>query len=247
MTTTSGKRTFTPQNSRLATHRRAVLFDFFDTLARVDIPHVLAARERSAHAAGIEVERFQALWRENSHARVLGTCGSLEDQIAAMLRSLDTEPSDALVLQLADADRAAWIAAVRPYADAVRTLVALRRRGLALGLVSNCSCQVGDVLRAHGLDRYFDAVALSFELGAAKPDPPIYLAACEQLGVAPKEAVFVADGWGGELDAARSLGMLAVLVQHDDQNQRERTITSYDARIGSLAELPNVIAARARR
>lgn len=233
----SGERALTPHGSRLTTHRRAVLFDFFDTLARADLPQVIAARQRLAEATGVDAERFQALWRDNVRARTLGTCGTLEEQIASMLGFLGVEPSRDQVSRLAEADRAAWIAGVRPYADAIATLEELRRRGFVLGLVSNCTCQVGDIIRAHGFDRYVDAMALSFELGVAKPDAAIFLAACKLLDISPQEAVFVADGAEGELGAARSLGMLAVLVQHDDQNPRERTTDSCHFRISHLAEL----------
>ena len=56
----------------------------------------------------------------------------------------------------------------------------------------------------------FDAAIFSCNVGAAKPDPAIYLAACEALGVAPAECLFVGDGGADELRGAAALGMIPV-------------------------------------
>jgi hypothetical protein len=58
--------------------RRAVLFDLYDTLVRVDIPGVIESRARIAAACDVDVERFQALWNQNMAQRMLGSLGSLD-------------------------------------------------------------------------------------------------------------------------------------------------------------------------
>lgn len=217
--------------------KRAVLFDLYDTLVRVDSRRVLASRADIAGACLVDVEGFQALWQGNYSGRMLGALGSLEDEILAMLRAMDVQPERRLLERLAEADRAAWIEAAALYPDAVSTLVGLKDRGFSLGLVSNCTCQARDVIRAHGLGPYLDVMALSFELGVAKPQAEIFLAACNQLQVPAKACVFVADGALGELEAAQSLGMLAVLVERPERNRRPGPGPRFDARITRLAEL----------
>jgi putative hydrolase of the HAD superfamily len=224
-----------------------MLFDLYDTLVRVDIPGVIDSRRRIAAACSVDVERFQALWNEHLPARTLGSLGTLEDEIRAIVRLLRAEADAALidgaladeilVAELAAGDRTAWADAARPYPDALATLATLRERGFALGLVSNCSCQAADVIQATGVDRHVDALALSFELGVAKPDPAIFLAACERLGVPPQACVFVADGAGGELEAAHALGMYAVWVERPGERRRSPTPPAYDARVEKLAEV----------
>jgi putative hydrolase of the HAD superfamily len=224
-----------------------VLFDLYDTLVRVDIPGVMDSRRRIAASCNVDVERFQALWNEHLPARTLGILGTLEDEIRAIVRLLRAEvnpalidealANEALVAELAAGDRTAWATAARAYSDALATLAALRERGFALAIVSNCSCQAADVIQTTGLDRHFDALALSFELGIAKPDAAIFLAACERLGVPPEACVYVADGAGGELEAAHALGMHAVWVERPGERRRSPEPPAYDDRVEQLAEV----------
>lgn len=61
------------------------------------------------------------------------------------------------------------------------------------------------------LDGLFDVVVESSRVGLRKPDPRIYELACELLGVAPAEVVFL-DDLGVNLKPARALGMRTIKV-----------------------------------
>ena len=67
--------------------------------------------------------------------------------------------------------------------------------------------------RTSGLDVHsiFDVVIESAKVGMRKPDPRIYRLACDALGVAPQEAVFL-DDIGQNLKGARALGMATIRV-----------------------------------
>ncbi|WP_145910358.1 HAD family hydrolase [Kitasatospora viridis] len=80
-----------------------------------------------------------------------------------------------------------------PYPDAGPTLRELRRRGIPVAVVSNIGWDLRPVFREHGLDPLVDAYLLSYELGAQKPDPRIFLAGCEALGLAPQDVLMVGD------------------------------------------------------
>jgi putative hydrolase of the HAD superfamily len=97
--------------------------------------------------------------------------------------------------------------------DAVR---AVRARGLRTAIVTNNIREYGDAWRSRlAIDELFDLVVDSCEEGVRKPDPAIYLTALERLGVAdPRHAVFL-DDFAGNIDAARALGMHAILVGPD--------------------------------
>lgn len=76
------------------------------------------------------------------------------------------------------------------------------------------------------------AEVFSCSVGLRKPDPRIYLLACEELGVEPAEALFVGDGDNDELAGAERVGMTAVLLERPGMD-REWT----GRRIQTLAEL----------
>lgn len=63
--------------------------------------------------------------------------------------------------------------------------------------------------RAYGFADTCDLLVYSHEEGVGKPDPRFYAVACERLGVAPKEAVFV-DDTPACVDGALAVGMTAV-------------------------------------
>ncbi|MGE3911838.1 MAG: HAD family hydrolase, partial [Chloroflexota bacterium] len=162
--------------------------------------------------------------------------GSLEDELRAMLQHLGAAPSPALLQELAEREIAGWASAVTLYPETVPALAALRERDLKLGLLSNCSAQ-GDLLARIGLAPYFDAVTLSCEVGAMKPDPAVYHHASEALGVPLEQTMFVADGAFTELDAARALGMVTVKIEQPHQSGDYGTSTSFDYQISKLTDV----------
>jgi HAD superfamily hydrolase (TIGR01509 family) len=97
------------------------------------------------------------------------------------------------------------------YPDAVPTLAALRARGIRTVAVSNVGFDLRPVLDGLGLLAHLDAVVLSFEVGAVKPEPEIFTAACEAVGVAPAEALMVGDHAAADGGAA-DVGIRTLLL-----------------------------------
>jgi len=62
----------------------------------------------------------------------------------------------------------------------------------------------------------FDVFVESSVEGLRKPDPRIYQLTCDRLGIAPSEAAFL-DDIGGNLKAARALGMTTIKVDTPEQ------------------------------
>ncbi|WP_329578446.1 HAD-IA family hydrolase [Kitasatospora sp. NBC_01250] len=117
--------------------------------------------------------------------------------------------------ELADAlyDRHMTPEAWQPYPDAEPVLRELRRRGLPIAVVSNIGWDLRPVFRGHGLDELVDAYLLSCEVGAKKPDPVIFKAACDRLGLAPADVLMVGDHRTQDGGAA-ALGCSLLLVDH---------------------------------
>jgi epoxide hydrolase-like predicted phosphatase len=110
-------------------------------------------------------------------------------------------------------------AAIRPaMLGAIR---ALRKAGLKVGaLTNNWLAHEGYDQEMQPLREEFHAFVESCKVRLRKPDPRIYQLACEKLAVSPGEAVFL-DDIGGNLKAARALGMTTIKVEEPDAAIRE--------------------------
>jgi len=89
----------------------------------------------------------------------------------------------------------------------------LRAAGIRLAIVSNAAHHSEALLDLFGLRDMVDASVMSWSAGVLKPDPRIYRAALDALGVAAAEAAFVGDGGDRELRGARRLGLRTVLIE----------------------------------
>ncbi|HKE81066.1 MAG TPA: HAD-IA family hydrolase [Solirubrobacteraceae bacterium] len=103
----------------------------------------------------------------------------------------------------------------RPYPEVPGVLAALRERGARLAVVSNWDVSLHDVLERTGLRPLVDAVVISAEFGAAKPDPAIFRAALERVEATASEALHVGDSLEADVEGARAAGVEAVFVARD--------------------------------
>lgn len=78
-----------------------------------------------------------------------------------------------------------------------------------IGLISNAWDGLRAYIEREKFADVFDAMIISAEVRAAKPDPKIYQIALEQLQVKPKEAVFV-DDMPENIEACEKLGMKGI-------------------------------------
>jgi putative hydrolase of the HAD superfamily len=99
----------------------------------------------------------------------------------------------------------------------------LHARGLKLGLAANQPAETVATLDQLGIGRYFSHHQVSEHHGFYKPDVRLFLRACEDLGVEPRECIMVGDRIDNDVVPARLLGMLTVLFRtgrHIDQQPR---------------------------
>ncbi len=88
-----------------------------------------------------------------------------------------------------------------------------RAAGVRTGLLSNSWGT--SFYPQQRLAEHFDVQVISGQVGLRKPDPAIFHLACERLGVAAGDCVFV-DDLPRNVEVARSLGMVAVWHDGDD-------------------------------
>ncbi|XP_038691153.1 haloacid dehalogenase-like hydrolase domain-containing protein 3 isoform X2 [Tripterygium wilfordii] len=99
--------------------------------------------------------------------------------------------------------------------EAEKVFKSLRNAGVKLAVVSNFDTRLRSVLRALNCEHWFDAVVVSAEVAAEKPNPTIFLKACELLGVNPEDAVHVGDDRRNDIWGARDAGCDAWLWGSD--------------------------------
>ena len=80
------------------------------------------------------------------------------------------------------------------------------RKKAQLVLVTNATSRLNSDLQRLGISEDFDHIVNSSEVGHAKPDPGIFLAALNMAGIAPEQALFIDDNTD-LVEAATRLGL----------------------------------------
>lgn len=178
---------------------RAVLFDWGDTLFHA--PHAPDVIVSFARSSGVEMsdararELWDAIWlagktpEEIAKGRDLSMEAHRRVWMELFARLDGVAPGLSRALYERVMDPRSWV----PYADTRATLETVRGRGLKVGVVSNVPADLRPVFAKHDLDGLVDSYTHSFEVGAEKPDPAIFLAAAKSLGVTPGETLMVGD------------------------------------------------------
>ena len=96
---------------------------------------------------------------------------------------------------------------VELYGDALNALAFLSARHPVVAL-SNGNAN----LQVIGIDRFFRASVSAREFGVGKPDPRIFHAAAQAVGVAPREVLHVGDDAALDAQGALGAGMQAVWI-----------------------------------
>jgi HAD superfamily hydrolase (TIGR01509 family) len=182
---------------------RAVLFDAGDTLIGLSSGgEQLLHRAAAALGHGsLDPEDAARVWQ-----RVLAQAGTPTE----LAKGRDLSPArhrevwtalygdagcDRLAPGLSEAlyaltlDARSWEA----FPDTLPTLRELRDLRVLIGIVSDTGFDLRPAFDALGLTPFLDAVVLSFECGVCKPDPSVFLTACQRLGVDPGDALMVGD------------------------------------------------------
>ncbi len=101
----------------------------------------------------------------------------------------------------------------QPLVERVR---GLRDDGYATGIITNNVAEFGDGWRGLiPVDELFHFVIDSSSVGVRKPDPRIFELAMAQLDGVPAQRTVFLDDYPANVEAARSLGMHAILVDTD--------------------------------
>jgi len=100
----------------------------------------------------------------------------------------------------------------RVFAEVPSQLEAWKARGVKLAVVSNFDQRLHDLLKGLGLNIWIDAVVISSQAGAAKPNPKPLQLALEALDLEAHAVWHVGDSAADE-QAAKAAGIRCVLVK----------------------------------
>jgi putative hydrolase of the HAD superfamily len=177
-----------------------------------------------AHGISLEAEAADSAFRQVLSQAPPLAFGNLEpeqllaaeqawwgDRIAATFAQAGApEPDQELRLALFEhfASAEQW----QVFPDVLQQLQRWHAAGLKLAVVSNFDRRLHGLLEQLELDLWFDAVVVSSEAGAAKPDPRPFALALEALELSAAEAWHVGDS-PEDLAGARAAGLRCVLIE----------------------------------
>ena len=104
--------------------------------------------------------------------------------------------------------------------DSLFEYIANLKKSYKIGMLSNIGGNRLDDLIGAERQKLFDSIALSFAIGAAKPDPAAYQTIATMLDVNPEECVFT-DDLRKYCNGAESVGMKAILFESTNQFVRD--------------------------
>lgn len=206
---------------------RALIFDFDGLILDTEVPEFQSWQEiYQAHGCTLPLD----VW-----AVAIGTVGAfdpyayLETQLGTSvprqtLHVQRRQRCDALIAQQA------VLPGVHDY------IAAASQQGLALGVASSSSrAWVHGHLTRLELQQHFGCIKCRDDVTHPKPDPALYRAALEALGVRPDEALALEDSPNGVL-AAKRAGMYCIAVPNP--LTRQLPLDHADLQLPSLAALP---------
>jgi HAD superfamily hydrolase (TIGR01509 family) len=232
---------------------KAILFDLDDTLWPI-APVIVQAEEAlfawlREHAPGV-AERFTIEGLRHARLQLLAEQPALKLDLAKLRRlglhaAFEAAGEDVDKVELAMTYFSAARNAVVPYDDVLPGLQALRglQPPVAVGSISNGNAD----LCAIGLSHHFKVSVAAHELGVAKPDAAIFLAACRLLAVAPEEAVYVGDDVLLDVQGAQRAGLRAVWMNRTGSTLHLEHDVVPDAIVGDFGGLLDWIEREHRR
>ncbi len=210
---------------------KAVFFDWFNTIARFEPPRE-ELQSQALQELGIKLSPKKIMrglliadrdyFEENSRSPVPKR--SPEEQAKVYTRYQNTILTGAGVkvdreLLLKIKKRVEQLFERITFAlfdDVLSTLKTLKERKFILGLLTNLDKDMNPICRELGLEPYLDFVVTSGEVGADKPEAPIFLAALQRAGVNASEAVHVGDQYKLDIIGARGVGIAPILIDRYD-------------------------------
>lgn len=173
---------------------KAIIFDCFG---------VLTEDVWSAFCSGLGDKEIARRAHELSHQRNRGFIS--ETEFIEQVSEVTGKPADEIKLTVNNG-----LAKNHELLGLIQQL----KKDYRIGILSNIASDwITKELLTPSEQELFDTMVLSFEAGMVKPDPRIYILACERLRVAPREALFI-DDQASYVEAARQEGLTGIVYEN---------------------------------
>ena len=183
---------------------QAIILDYGNVLSRTLDPRPRAHWENRLRLTPGALQRVV----HNDHTWVEAQCGrlSVDDYWQNVGQTLNLTSQD-----IASLRQDFYRGDVRNN-DLVTCIDQLRSGGLRTAILSNFSTELRSLLHQQDLQRRFDVIVISAEIGIMKPAIAAYRAVLDQLDLAPECCVFI-DDLSTNVEAAHTLGMQGILFR----------------------------------
>jgi HAD superfamily hydrolase (TIGR01509 family) len=222
----------------------AVLFDFSGTLFRLEQDESWVSELTDAAGDPLDLEAQAELMR-----RMTAPVGQVvqlaaEYQYAWENRDLEPELHRKVYLEVLKRSGVSESQAVglyerlidpecwTPYPDTADALRRLRDAGIPIAVISNIAFDIKPAFERLGVIELVDEFLLSYTEGVIKPDPKLFLRACERLGVPPERALMIGDSEEADGGAAE-VGCRVAIVEPLPTSQRPDALLSALAQHGA--------------
>jgi putative hydrolase of the HAD superfamily len=233
---------------------RALCFDLNETLidGSGSQKAILRTCERLAEPTGVDAAQlfevnarvWQSYWQGAEDKWNLGVLSGSAVTLEAWQRALIAcGCDDESVAQFARKIHSEHMAeALRLFEDVLEVFNSLKPR-FSLALITNgASDTQRNSLRVLGIEKLFDAIIISGEVGIAKPEASIFALALGKLEVEPEKAWHIGDSLRADVGGALGAGLTAVWLNRAGVVRKEGDpAPNYEIR--SLRELTTLLSA----
>ncbi len=183
---------------------KAYIFDLYNTLVYTHSKN------------SIYKKHFQALHLDDSESKQLRNLIMTQNFSFKELENLiNTTFNKEFDSALLEKELKQEISLIKCYEDTIPYLEAKKKEGYKLGLISNLATPYKEAVKNLDLEKYFDYITFSCDVGYQKPQKEIYYHTLLQLKLQSQQAIMIGDSKRNDFDAPTSLGMYARHLQRD--------------------------------
>ncbi|MFA7561428.1 MAG: beta-phosphoglucomutase [Candidatus Izemoplasmatales bacterium] len=208
---------------------KAVIFDLDGVLVSTDEYHYLAWKLMA------DKEKIEFSREINNRLRGVSRMASLEIILENAKRKYSEKEKQELA-ELKNNLYRDYLNELRPddlLSNAVEIIKYLKSKDIKVAIGSS-SRNTPKILNQLKITNLFDAISDGNNITKSKPDPEVFLKACESLNLTPKECLVVEDATAG-IEAANACGMKSVAI-NDAKNSNLA-----DYKINDLIELKKIV------